>query len=160
MRKNNSPRVIGTCCDTLRVIGCGIKGIKNEDAVVAIDNQHLGLPMLTLQSLPPDHHVRMAIGGRPCFGVFARQDIAQQAVLGVYVGKSCYEAGNITWELNHHTGSPNVQFVQVVNMQTGLKNVLVVALADIREGEEATIDYFPNLVVSRIDACMQQAAWW
>ena len=65
---------------------------------------------------------------------------------------------------NHHTGSPNVQFVQVVDVRTGLPHVLVVALADIREGKEATLDYgpdyFPNLVVSRIDACMQQAAWW
>ena len=80
------PRV-GVGSDSIRFIGRGIRGIKKEDAVDAIDNQHLGCPLLTLQDLPPDHHVRTAIGGRPCVGVFARRDVVRRTVLGVYAGK-------------------------------------------------------------------------
>ncbi len=71
----------------IRFTGRRVRGVKEKDVVAAIDGQLLGCPLLILHDLPPDHHVRMAIGGRPCVGVFARRDIARLTVLGLYTGK-------------------------------------------------------------------------
>ena len=77
----------------------------------------------------------------------------------------CYcdatEAGNVTREMNHFSrlgsqqGSddedarsnacvhdePSARFVQVIDSSSGLPHVLVVALRDMREGEEVVVDY-------------------